>query len=108
MVLPSQRAYLRFSVVFQSLTYRDMSMEGSCCRERIAVISSAVPYPRSKAAAETSQIMNSLDFHQLAAALHRQYRVYSSQQPSIMGCKYELFSYGLQETTYRVRHFGHS
>lgn len=52
--------------------------------------------------------MNSLDFHQLAAALHRQYRVYSSQQPSIMGCKYELFWYGLQETTYRVRHFGHS
>jgi hypothetical protein len=52
--------------------------------------------------------LNSLDFHRLAAALHRQYKVYSSRQPSIVGSKYEPFSYGLRETRYRVRHFEHS
>ena len=33
-----------------------------------------------------------LDFHRLAAAWHRQYKVYSSRQPSIVGSKYEPFS----------------
>lgn len=102
------RYSLRLSVAFQSRRYRDTSTDHSCCGERSTMISSAVPYPRSKAAAETSQFMNSLDFHRLAAALHRQYKVYSSQQPSMVGCKYEPSSYGLHETTYRVRHFEHS
>ncbi len=83
---------LRFSIVFQTPRYRDTSTDHSCCGARINLISSAVPYPRSKAAAETSQLLNSVVFHRLGAALHRQYKMYSSQQPSIMGSRYESLS----------------
>jgi len=96
---------LRFSIVFPSFTYRDASTDHSSSDVRMNLIPSAVPYPRSKAAAETSQLLNSLVFHRLGAALHRQYKMYSSRPPSIVGRKYDPSSYGLRETTYRVKHF---
>lgn len=83
---------LRFSIAFKPARYRDISTDHFFWDEGINVISSAVPYPRSKAAVETSQLLNSVVFHRLGAAWHWQYKMYSSQQPAIAGSKYESFS----------------
>ena len=107
----SQIGFFLLSMNFQLSRYRATSKTLSSCRRSSTTrISWAVPYPRSYASLDTSQVLTSVDFQRVPQdpLRHEQYKMYSSEQPWTAGMRYEPFPYGLNAIRYLVEHSGHS